>query len=71
MSAPAIALDYPWTHFICGHLGRLATRDDVTVHQQYIADIEASAREALATVDPIPFYMRYGEIRSGRPAGGW
>ena len=35
--------------------------DDVTVHQQYIADIEASAREALATVDPIPFYMRYGE----------
>ncbi len=61
IGAPAIALDYPWTHFICGHLGRLATRDDVTVHQQYIADIEASAREALATVDPIPFYMRYGE----------
>src|SRR5262249_36969217 len=27
MAAPAIALDYPWTHFICGHLGRLATRD--------------------------------------------
>jgi glyoxylase-like metal-dependent hydrolase (beta-lactamase superfamily II) len=61
MGAPAIALDYPWTHLISGHLGRLATRDDVAVHQQYIADIEASAREALATVDPIPFYMRYGE----------
>ena len=28
--------------------GRLATRDDVAVHQQYIADIEASSREALA-----------------------
>jgi len=56
MAAPAIALDYPWTHFICGHLGRLATRDDVAVHQQYIADIEASAREALASVDPVPFY---------------
>ena len=56
MGAPAIALDYPWTHFICGHLGRLATRDDVAVHQQYIADIEASAREALASVDPVPFY---------------
>ncbi len=26
MAAPAIALSYPWTHFICGHLGRLATR---------------------------------------------
>ena len=56
MGAPAIALDYPWTHFICGHLGRLATRDDVAVHQQYIADIEASAQEALASVDPVPFY---------------
>ena len=61
MQAPATALSYPWTHFICGHLGRLATRDDVAVHQAYIADIEASAREALATVDPVPFYMHYGE----------
>ena len=61
MAAPAIALSYPWKHFICGHLGRLATRDDVAVHQAYIADIEASAREALAAVDPIPFYMAAGE----------
>jgi glyoxylase-like metal-dependent hydrolase (beta-lactamase superfamily II) len=61
MGAPAIALDYPWTHFICGHLGRLATRDDVAVHQQYIADIEASSREALASIDPIPFYVAAGE----------
>ncbi|HEV3169409.1 MAG TPA: MBL fold metallo-hydrolase [Actinocrinis sp.] len=61
IAAPDTALSYPWTHFICGHLGRLATRDDVAVHQQYIADIEASSREALASVDPTPFYMRYGE----------
>src|ERR1700736_6841089 len=61
MQAPVTALSYPWSHFICGHFGRLATRDDVAVHQQYIADIKASAREALATVDPVPFYMRYGE----------
>jgi glyoxylase-like metal-dependent hydrolase (beta-lactamase superfamily II) len=61
IGAPAIALSYPWTHLISGHLGRLATRDDVTVHQQYIADIEASAREALGAVDPIPFYMAAGE----------
>src|SRR5262249_7923721 len=61
MAAPGIALSYPWTHFICGHLGRLATRDDVAVHQSYIADIEASARDALAAVDPLPFYMHYGE----------
>ena len=61
MEAPATALSYPWKHFISGHVGRLATRDDVALHQQYIADIEASAREALASVDPVPFYMHYGE----------
>jgi hypothetical protein len=61
MGAPAIALDYPWTHFICGYLARLATRDDVAVHQAYIADIDASAREALAAVDPVPYYVAGGE----------
>src|SRR6202044_1691424 len=59
MAAPGIALSYPSIHFICGHLSRLATRDDVAVHQQYIADIEDSSREALAAVDPVPFYGRY------------
>jgi hypothetical protein len=61
IQAPATALSYPWTHFICGHLDRLATRDDVAVHQQYIADIDAGAREALAAVDPVPFYVAAGE----------
>src|SRR5467141_1711414 len=61
MAAQAIALSYPWTHFISGHLGRLATREDVAVHQQYIADIEASAQEALASVNPVPYFMKYGE----------
>ncbi len=37
MGAPAIALEYPWTHLISGHLGRLAT------------------------VNPVPYYMHYGE----------
>jgi glyoxylase-like metal-dependent hydrolase (beta-lactamase superfamily II) len=59
MGAPAIALSYPWTHFISGHLGRLATRDDVAVYQQYLADIEASSREALDSVNPVPFYTHY------------
>ena len=61
IAAAATALSYPWSHFICGHLGRLATREDVAVHQAYIADIEANVKEALASVDPVPFYMRYGE----------
>jgi glyoxylase-like metal-dependent hydrolase (beta-lactamase superfamily II) len=29
--APAIALDYPWTYLISGHLGRVATRADVAM----------------------------------------
>jgi glyoxylase-like metal-dependent hydrolase (beta-lactamase superfamily II) len=61
LAAPDQALSYSWSHFICGHLGRLATRADVAVHQQYIADIEASAREALASVNPVPYYMAAGE----------
>ena len=61
IGAPDIALSYPWTHFISGHLGRLATREDVAVHQAYIADIQASAAEALAAVDPIPFYVAGGQ----------
>jgi hypothetical protein len=70
MAAPATALDYPWTHFICGHLGRLATREDVAVHQAYIADIEASSKEALASVDPVPFLMHYAEnVWAGGAAG--
>ena len=61
MQAPEVVLSYPWTHFICGHLGRLANREDVTLHQQYIADIEASSKEALASVNPVPYYVAGGE----------
>lgn len=61
IQAPATALAYPWKHFIGGHLGRLGTRDDIGLHQRYIADIEAAARKALATVDPTPYFVKYGE----------
>jgi glyoxylase-like metal-dependent hydrolase (beta-lactamase superfamily II) len=61
MRAPDTALSYPWTHFICGHLGRLATREDVALHQRYVADIEAGSREALASVNPVPYYVRGGQ----------
>jgi hypothetical protein len=33
IEAPANTLAYSWKHFIGGHLGRLGTRDDVTLHQ--------------------------------------
>ena len=61
MAAPAKALAYPWKHMISGHLGRLATRDDVILHQQYMTDIADSVRKTLPTVDPTPYFQKYGE----------
>ena len=61
LQAPATALSYPWKHYIGGHLGRLGTRDDVKLHQQYMADIAASVRTSLPTVDPTPYFQTYGE----------
>jgi glyoxylase-like metal-dependent hydrolase (beta-lactamase superfamily II) len=61
LQAPATALSYPWKHFIGGHLGRLGTRDDVRLHQQYMADIAASVRTSLPTVDTTPYFVKYGD----------
>jgi glyoxylase-like metal-dependent hydrolase (beta-lactamase superfamily II) len=60
IAAPATALSLPWKHYIGGHLGRLGTRDDVVLHQQYMSDIADSVRTALSTVDPTPFFAKYG-----------
>jgi glyoxylase-like metal-dependent hydrolase (beta-lactamase superfamily II) len=61
LQASATALSYPWKHYIGGHLGRLGSRDDVRLHQQYMADIDASVRTTLPTVDPTPYFEKYGE----------
>ena len=61
VEAAATALSYPWKHFIGGHMGRLGSREDIAVHQRYMADIAASSRTALDTVDPTPYFVRYGE----------
>ncbi|HEV3211992.1 MAG TPA: MBL fold metallo-hydrolase [Acidimicrobiales bacterium] len=60
LEAPANALALSWTHFIGGHLGRLGRRDDVLLHQRYMADIAASSRTAIDTVDPTPYFVKYG-----------
>jgi glyoxylase-like metal-dependent hydrolase (beta-lactamase superfamily II) len=60
MAAPGTALSYPWKHYIAGHLGRLGTRDDVALHGRYVEDIAANVRTALATVDPTPYFVKYG-----------
>jgi glyoxylase-like metal-dependent hydrolase (beta-lactamase superfamily II) len=56
IAAPDQAMSYPWQHYVGGHLGRLGTRADVELHQQYINDIVESSRNALAQVDPTPYY---------------
>jgi glyoxylase-like metal-dependent hydrolase (beta-lactamase superfamily II) len=61
IQAPANALAYPWKHYIGGHLGRIGTRDDVTLHQQYMADLSDSIRSEIDTLDPTPYFVKYGE----------
>ena len=61
IAAPAAALQYPWKTFIGGHLGRPGSRQDLQVHQEYMADLDASVRAAMATVDPTPYFVKYGD----------
>jgi len=61
LEAPAQALTYPWKHFIGGHLGRLGTRDDIALHQQYMADIAESSRKAIDSADLTRYFEKYGE----------
>jgi len=60
LGMPATALTYPWKTLISGHLGRLGTREDVELHQRYMNDLEASARLALDSVDPTPYFQKGG-----------
>jgi glyoxylase-like metal-dependent hydrolase (beta-lactamase superfamily II) len=61
LEAPAKALAYSWKHFIGGHVGRLGTREDIALHQQYMADIAESSRKALDSVDLTPYFVKYGD----------
>jgi glyoxylase-like metal-dependent hydrolase (beta-lactamase superfamily II) len=60
IDAPDQAMSYPWTHYIGGHLGRLGTREDLILQQQYIGDIVDSCYAALASVDPTRYFAKYG-----------
>ena len=60
IAAPAKALKYPWKHYIGGHMGRPGTRGDLVIHQQYVADLIDGVKKALVTVDPTPFFTKYG-----------
>jgi glyoxylase-like metal-dependent hydrolase (beta-lactamase superfamily II) len=58
--AQDVAMSYAWQTLVAGHLGRLGTRADVDVQRQYVADLAASARATLASLDPTPFFEKYG-----------
>jgi glyoxylase-like metal-dependent hydrolase (beta-lactamase superfamily II) len=58
--AQDITLNYAWQTLVAGHLGRLGTRADVALQRQYVADLEASARATMASLDPTPFFQKYG-----------
>ncbi|MFC5204758.1 MBL fold metallo-hydrolase [Streptomyces kaempferi] len=60
IKAQHIAMDYPWRTFVGGHLGRLGVRTDGTVQIQYMDDLEASTRSAIDSVDPAPYFTKYG-----------
>jgi glyoxylase-like metal-dependent hydrolase (beta-lactamase superfamily II) len=58
LAAPAQALDYDFETFIGGHLTRLGTRADITVHQQYIAELQAQAANAIDTFNVDQVYSQ-------------
>jgi len=60
ITAVSTALGYPWMTFIGGHMMRLGTRQDIQLHQDYMADLDTSTRAALTSVDPTPYFVKYG-----------
>ncbi|WP_194911203.1 MBL fold metallo-hydrolase [Catenulispora rubra] len=61
IAAPGKALAFPWQHYVGGHMGRLGTRDDMMLYQQYVNDLIAGVKAALTAVDPTPFFAKYGD----------
>src|SRR5712692_7593322 len=59
IKAQDVAMSYPWQTLVAGHLGRLGTRADALTQIQYIADLQAGTRAAIASVDPTPYFQQY------------
>jgi glyoxylase-like metal-dependent hydrolase (beta-lactamase superfamily II) len=64
LKAPAQALGYPFQTFVGGHLTRLGTRDDVTVQQEYLADLTTAAANA---IDTFNVGTVYGSVDDANP----
>jgi glyoxylase-like metal-dependent hydrolase (beta-lactamase superfamily II) len=59
IGAQDLAMSYPWTTLVGGHLGRLGTRADGRTQIQYVADLQASTRAAIASIDPTPYFHQF------------
>ncbi|WP_432841034.1 MBL fold metallo-hydrolase [Dactylosporangium sp. CA-092794] len=60
IAAHDAVLATPWQTLIGGHLGRLGTRADASLQRDYVNDLAASTRTVLGTLDPTPFFAKYG-----------
>jgi hypothetical protein len=60
IKAQDVALSLPWQTLVAGHLGRLGTRDDVELQIAYVADLVASARATMASLNPAPIFEEFG-----------
>jgi glyoxylase-like metal-dependent hydrolase (beta-lactamase superfamily II) len=60
VKAHDIALKYPWTTLVGGHIGRLGLRADAELQKQYVADLEAGTRDVISSLDPAPFVQEFG-----------
>jgi glyoxylase-like metal-dependent hydrolase (beta-lactamase superfamily II) len=61
INAQDVAMSYPWQTLVGGHLGRLGTRADAELQIAYVADLLAGARATVTSLDPSPFFKRYGD----------
>jgi glyoxylase-like metal-dependent hydrolase (beta-lactamase superfamily II) len=59
-AAHDLILDMDWDTYTGGHLGRLGTRADVRLQKEYVADLTASTTQTLQTLDPTPYFAKYG-----------
>ena len=64
LEAPAQALAYDFDTFVGGHLTRLGSRADISMHQQYMADLKSQAANAIGTFD---VDQVYGEVDPENP----
>jgi glyoxylase-like metal-dependent hydrolase (beta-lactamase superfamily II) len=54
-----VAMAYPWTTLVAGHLGRLGVRADGDLQRAYITDLQEGATATIASLDATPYFQKY------------